>query len=148
MQPAVPPPPPRRRPRLLLTLLLLAAAFGAGFIPEWLEARRLRETLTTTSRDLRLTTLHRELGGASHEAQRNNFASAADAASRFFDDCAKLANTEPFAEEDRTRVALLGYAAQRDQVMALLSAGDPAARERLASMYLTMNGVLSRRVPQ
>ncbi|HVG24919.1 MAG TPA: hypothetical protein VND45_12240, partial [Thermoanaerobaculia bacterium] len=109
---------------------------------------RLRETLTTASRDLRLTTLHRELGVASHEAQRNNFASAADSASRFFDDCAKLANSEPFTGEERTRIALLGYAGQRDEVMALLSAGDPAARERLASMYLTMNGVLSRRGAQ
>lgn len=147
MQPAVPPPPTRRlSPRvILLTLLLLIAAFGAGFLPPWLEARRLRATLSTTSMDLRLLTLHRELGVASHEVQRNNYASASEAAARFFDDCARLANTEPFANDDRTRVALLGYAGQRDEVMALLAASDPAARERLAGLYLTMNGVLARR---
>lgn len=128
-----------------ITLLLLAIAFAAGFVPQWLEARRLRETLTRTSMELRLATLHRELGVASHEVQRNNFASASESAARFFDDCAKLANTEPFTNDDRTRVALLGYAAQRDEVMALLAAGDPAARERLAALYRTMNGVLMRR---
>ena len=123
----------------------MAVAFGAGYIPQWLQLRRLRETMTTTSMELRLATLHRELGVASHEAQRNNFASAGEAASRFFDDCAKLANTEPFTDDARTRVALSGYAAQRDEVMALLAASDPAARERLSSLYLTMNGVLGRR---
>ena len=123
----------------------MGVAFAAGYVPQWLELRRLRETLTTTSRELRLATLHRQLGVASHEAQRNNFASAGEAASRFFDDCAKLANTEPFTEDARTRIALSSYAAQRDEVMALLAASDPAVRERLLSMYLTMNGVLGRR---
>jgi hypothetical protein len=146
MQDAVPPPLPRKKSRALpLVVLLLLVAFGAGFVPQWMEARQLRETLKTTSMELRLATLHRELGVASHEAQRNNFASAAESASRFFNECAQLATTEPFAGDDRTRVALLSYAAQRDEVMALLAAGDPAARERLASLYLTMNGVLSRR---
>ena len=137
--------PAKKSSRLLLVLVLLVLAFAGGFVPQWLEARRLRETVTRTTMELRLATLHRELGVASHEVQRNNFASAAEAASRFFDDCAKLANTEPFSGDARTRVALLGYAGQRDEVMALLAAGDPAVRERLASLYLTMNGVLMRR---
>jgi hypothetical protein len=149
MQPSVTPPPSapirKRRPRFLLTLILLAIAFAAGYVPQWLEARRLRSTLTTTSMELRLATLHRDLGLASHEVQRNNFASASEAASRFFEDCAKLANTEPFVDDDRTRVALMGYASQRDEVMSLLAAGDPAVRDRLSALYLTMNGVLSRR---
>lgn len=148
MQSSASPPSPRRKSSartFLLTLLLLGVAFAAGYVPQWLELRRLRETLTTSSMELRLATLHRELGVASHEAQRNNFASAGEAAGRFFDDCAKLANTEPFVDDARTRVALSGYAAQRDEVMALIAAGDPAARERLASLYLTMNGVLARR---
>lgn len=135
----------RRRPRILLIVILLALAFGGGFVPQWLEARRLRETLETTSMELRLATLHRELGLASHEAQRSNFASASEAAGKFFGDCATLADSGPFKEDERTRNALSGYAAQRDEIMALLAAGDPAARERLASLYLTMNGVLGRR---
>ena len=147
MQPASAPPPRRRSAArsFFFTLLLMAAAFAAGFVPQWLEVRRLKETLTTTSMDLRLATLHRDLGVASHEAQRHNFASASEAAGRFFNDCATLASKEPFTDEPRTKVALTGYAAQRDEIMALLAASDPAALERLASLYLTMNGVLQRR---
>lgn len=125
--------------------VLLAIAFAAGFVPKWMEARTLRDSLSTTTMQLELATLHRLLGVASHEAQRNNYASAAESAGRFFDGCTSLAATEPFPEDPRTRVALQGYAAQRDEVMALLAAADPAARERLAGLYLTMNGVLARR---
>lgn len=148
LQPAAASPATTRRPsgrRFLLVVFLLAVAFGVGYIPQWLELRRLRATFATTSLELRLATLHRELGVASHEAQRNNFASAGEAASRFFSGCAELANEERFENDERTKVALTSYAAQRDEVMALLAASDPAVRERLAGLYLTMNGVLARR---
>lgn len=148
MQSAVSPPAVRRRNPLrtfVLVVFLLAIAFAAGFVPKWMEARRLQDSLAGTTMQLELATLHRLLGVASHEAQRNNYASAAESASRFFDGCASLATTEPFPDEPRTRVALQSYAAQRDEVMALLAAGDPSARDRLAGLYLTMNGVLARR---
>lgn len=153
MQPAPPPPvtqspPPRGNAgrRFLLVVFLLAAAFLGGFVPQWLEARSAKAALTTAELQLRLADAHRALGVASHEAQRSNYASAAQAAAQFFDQCGTLARTDHFAQEPRTRVALLSYTAQRDEVMALLSAGDPAARERLASLFLTMNGVLQRRL--
>jgi hypothetical protein len=153
MQPAPPPPPAPKSPpvrgntgrRFLLVLFLLAAAFLGGFVPQWLEARSLRDALASTELQYRLAEAHRTLGVASHEAMRNNYANAAEAAARFFDQCATLARTDAFAKEARTRVALLSYVQQRDEVMALLSAGDPAGRERLASMFLTMEGMLERR---
>ena len=127
-------------------LFLLIVAFGAGYVPQWLEVRKLSSTLTTTGMNLRLANLHRQIGLASHEAQRSNFASAAESARRFFDECGSLASTGEFAKDERTRAALLGYAAQRDEVMALLAGGDPAARERLAGIFLAMEGVLARRL--
>ena len=142
-----PPPPPRGNAgrRFLLVLFLLAAAFLGGFVPQWLEVRSLRATLAATDLQLRLTEAHRTLGVASQEAMRNNYANAAQAAAQFFDQCATLARSDAFAKEPRTQVALLSYTQQRDEVMALLSAGDPASRDRLATMFLTMEGVLERR---
>ena len=131
--------------RFVFVVFLLAVAFLGGFVPKWMEVRTLRTTLATTETQLKLANLHRLLGVASHEAQRNNYGSAGEAAGRFFSECAELATSESFAEEPRTLVALQSYAGQRDQVMALLAAGDPSVRERLLSMYLTMNGVLARR---
>ena len=129
----------------LLVIVLLAIAFGAGYVPPWMEARTLRAELQQTKLDLRLANLHRRLGVASHEAQRNNFASAGEQARIFFNECAALAQAESFADDPRTRVALESYAAQRDEIMALLAAADPAVRERLAGLYLTFDGVLERR---
>jgi len=110
-----------------------------------MEVRTLRTTLATAETELKLANLHRLLGVASHEAQRNNYGSAGEAAGRFFSECAELATAEQFSEEPRTRVALQAYASQRDQVMALIGAGDPSVREQLLGMYLTMDGVLARR---
>lgn len=125
--------------------MLIVAAFLGGFIPQWLDARNLRAELDRTDLELRLADAHRLLGIASHEAFRNDHASAAGAAAQFFDRAAALARVDAFDSDQRTRVALLSYTAQRDEIMALLSAGDPVARERLAGIYLTMHGVLERR---
>ena len=152
VRPAPPPPPPAATPaprkggrRFLLFVVLLALAYAGGFVPQWMESRKLSASLEKSELELELANLHRTLGVASHEAQRSNFASAAQAASQFFDRCATLANTPDLEKEARTRVALQAYVGQRDEIMALLSAGDPAARERLASMFLTMEGVMERR---
>lgn len=139
--------PPRRSSggRLLIVLFLLALAFGAGYVPQWLESRTLRAELVTADLELHLANAHRRLGVASQEAQRNNYANAAEAARQFFDESATLVRMNAFDGEPRTRVALLAYVAQRDQVMALLAAADPSSRETLASLFLTMDGVLARR---
>lgn len=146
MQPT-PPPVPRRNAgrRFLFVVLLLILSFLGGFGPQWWKARQLGAEVRTMDMQIRLAGAHRLLGVASHEAQRNNYASAGEAAAQFFEQCTALARTEPWESEPRTRVALLAYAAQRDEIMALLSAGDPAVRERLAGMYLAMDGVLGRR---
>jgi hypothetical protein len=154
MQPASAPPPPApprkgsrsSGKRVLLVLVLLVLAFAGGHVPQKLRADRLEETLRTTSLELELATAHRDLGIAALEAQRNNFANAAVAARRFFDACARLAPNPAFDKQPRTRIALGGYAAQRDEISVQLATGDPAVVHRLASLYLTMEGVLARRL--
>jgi len=149
LPPKQPPAPPERKRSsaklFFLVVLLLAAAFLGGYIPATMRARDLETTLHATRRDLILADLHRRIGVAAEEAQRNNFASAAAAARAFFDGCGGLAQTEPFTNQPRTRNAIVGYAAQRDEIMSQLAAADPAVKERLASLFLTMDGVLARR---
>jgi hypothetical protein len=126
-------------------VFLIALAFLGGFVPQWLEARKLAAELARTDLQFRLADVHRLLGVASHEAQRGNYPAAAQAAARFFDEAASLARADAFEQEQRTRVALLSYTTQRDEIMGLLGTGNPAAQLRLAGLYLTMNGVLERR---
>jgi hypothetical protein len=143
---ATPPPPrPRRFRWFLIVLFLLAASFLAGYVPQRIEANRAKEELAQVSLDHQLAELHRRLGVASHEAMRNNYASAAEAANAFFGGCSEFLLRYPMENEPRTRNAIASYAASRDAVMAQLAAADPAVRERLAGMFLAMDGVIARR---
>jgi hypothetical protein len=146
---STPPAVPERKRRsakfFFVMLLLLIAAFLGGFIPETMRARQLEATLHATQLNLRLADLHRRLGVAAEEAQRNNYASAAASAREFFNGCAALLQAEAFADQPRTRNAIIAYASYRNEVEAQLAIADPQVKERLAGLYLTMDGVLARR---
>ncbi|MDP9192549.1 MAG: hypothetical protein M3P06_12690 [Acidobacteriota bacterium] len=157
--PATPPPPkplvlaapsaPQKRGlsfrAILWIALLLLFAFGLGYVPKELERRRLTESAHAAQLDLRLATLHRQLGVASHEAQRSNFANAANAARAFFEGCRTVVHEYPMEDQPRTRLALQAYAASSDKILGQLANADPAVKEELASLYLTMDGVLARK---
>ena len=155
MQPATPPPPPvpaaapARRPSparwVLAALVLLAVAFLAGYVPQKIRADRAEESLQVTKLDLELANIHRDLGIAALEAQRNNFANASAAAAAFFDGCSSLAQSELLVNEPRTRVALGSYAGSRDEISVQLATANPQVAQRLAGLYFTMQGVLARR---
>lgn len=123
----------------------MVLAFVAGYVPKELDLRRTRAQLDTTALDLRLSDLHRRLGVASHEAQRNNFGVAMNEARAFFDGCRKLTHEADFSAQPRTKLALAAYGSQGDLILGQLANADPAAKEQLASLYLTMNGVIARR---
>ena len=127
-------------------VLLVAIAFGAGYVPKALEARHLRATLEKTTLDLRLANLHRQLGVASQEAQRSNYANAAAAARTFFDGCRQLSHEPVFMDQPRTREAIAAYAGYGEDIVPRLTNGDPTVREKLGGLYLAMQGVLDRRL--
>lgn len=128
----------------IIGILLLAAVFAAGYVPLKLELNRTQEKLQSMELDLKLANLHRELGAASHEAQRNNFAVAADHAAKFFSGCREIEASIP-ETQPRTKIAISSYAGSRDLIMGDLAMADPATKERLAGLYLAMQGVLERR---
>jgi hypothetical protein len=129
----------------VIVIVLMVLAFLAGFVPKELELRRTRAKLATASLDLQLSDLHRRLGVASHEAQRNNFGLAMTEARAFFEGCRKLTYQQRFEGQPRTKLALTAYGTQGDTILGQLANADPMAKQRLASLYLTMNGVLARR---
>lgn len=154
MQTAAPPPsaPSQSAPKsqhrlrsILIVIALLIAAFLIGYVPQRLAASRAERELASVRFDREIANLHRQLGVASHEAMRNNYASAAAAAGKFFDGLTEFVNTHPLDAYPRTRAAFGSYVASRDGIMAQLAAGDPATRDALAGMFLAMDGVIQRR---
>ena len=130
---------------ILWVFFLLLLSFTLGYGPAKLESHRIETQLRSVELDLRLSDLHRQIGVASEEAQRNNFANAATAASAFFDGCGSVLASYPLEDRQRTRIALSAYAGQREVIMGQLAVADPQVKEELSSLYLTMNGVLERR---
>ena len=133
-----------QRKQVLIAAALIAFAFLIGYIPNELASRGLAKQLRTKELELRLANLHRQLGMASHEAQRNDYAVAAETARRFFEGCRNTAFAFRFENRPRTQLALQGYAQSGDVILGELANGDPAVKERLATMFVTMDGVLQR----
>jgi hypothetical protein len=129
----------------LIAVPLLILAFLIGWLPKELEGRRLTSTLRATELELRLANLHRELGVASHEAMGGNYPAAGLAAMSFFDGCQTLAESGALDDRIRTRTALDAYAGNRADILEKLATADPAVRQQLSSLYLTMDGVIERR---
>jgi hypothetical protein len=134
-----------QRKHVVIAAALIALAFLIGYIPNEIASRRLSQTLRATQLDLRLANLHRQLGIASQQAQLNNYGVSARLAADFFNGCRTAVEDFRFQDRPRTRIALQSYAQQGDTLLGQLAAGDPSAKERLASMFLTMDGVLQRR---
>jgi len=110
MQPATTATPAPKKARLSVRALLwiaflLAFAFFLGYGPKEWERRQVEATLQSTRRDLRLANLHRQLGVATQEAQRNNFGNASAAARTFFDGCRAVLDEYDFEELPRTKMA-------------------------------------------
>lgn len=129
----------------MITAVLVIVAFAAGYVPKDIEAGRVTESLTAMDRELRLATLHRQLGLASHEANRNNYPAAASAAHAFFDGCRAAVNELDLDDRPRTRLALDAYASSAPEILTQLNLGNPAMKEQLASLYITMHGVIERK---
>src|ERR1051325_8420953 len=77
------------------------------------------------------------------QPSKNSRAAAAALAKLFR--CASSAATPRRRGRSASRNAIASYVAQRDEIMNQLATADPQVRERLASMYLVMDGVLARR---
>jgi hypothetical protein len=139
---------PRRDSPLRLIAVgaaLLIAVFLLAWLPGERKLRRVETALQTADLELRLATAHRKLGVASHHAARGDYPETGIAAMQFFRDCAALAESGDLDHRPRTKTAIASYAASRDSILGQIAAADPAVHERLASLYMVMNGVIQRR---
>jgi hypothetical protein len=140
----------RNRGRIIGTLLSALVIFLLGFIPPTLRARSAAQELTRMSAqsaekdavlararlDTQVARLRGTLGKAFYEANRNNFASAAEQAAAFFDgvrDAGTSSAMQPGSERQRLLQQML---ARREEIAADLARADPGAKEKLAAMFL------------
>lgn len=120
----------RARKRLLLATGVVLA-FAAGFGWQYLRAERLDDRLEETVRELEMARLEATLGAAAVEAQRGGFEAARQLTSEFFTGLQRQMDRVP-ADERRELEEILG---RRDQLITLLSRGDPEGRDLLVRTF-------------
>lgn len=106
--------------------------FLLGYIPSWLKTRSVQEQNSRLEYKLKLAELHGRLGMMSYEANRNNYANAAQFSTAFFSDLRKVADdTESGTLKQKVQPIL----SRRDEITANLAEPNPGVKEKLAQMY-------------
>ena len=115
----------------------LLLAFLLGLLPMWWAKMSVDYELTEARRELKRGQLQNTLSSAAIYSRRGEYETARQAASGFFTDVqaeVDNANSSVLAAAEKTQMpAILGT---RDDIITLLSRGDPASGERLSDVYV------------
>ena len=116
--------------KLILWLVLLVIGFLAGFIPQYLETRRVRFALREANEErnsCRSGLATSQLGNIAAmlylEATRKNYGTAGEYSSRLFTQIQQVLST---TADSPVKAALTDVLGARDTVTADLARGDPA----------------------
>ncbi|MFY9608416.1 MAG: hypothetical protein WAU45_07365 [Blastocatellia bacterium] len=118
--------------RLAMRAGVLIAVFSLGYIPSWVSARNVQEQNTRLERRLKMVDLHNRLGMTSYEANRNNYANAAQMSTDFFNGLKEMIDT---TGDEGLKKELQPISARRDEITTNLAQADPGVKEKLAQMY-------------
>ena len=106
-------------------------AFLLGYVPSCGSARQKAEL----ERQVRLADLRDNIGMASYEVNRNNYATATEFAGIFFDNLQKMIGE---ARDEAFKQKLQPLLARRDEITTNLAQADPVVKEKLAQMYASV----------
>ena len=131
-------------PRFIIYACVLLVIFLLGFVPMWLKARAVANSLVQTEHQLILVKLQNSLASAVIDARRGDYEPARHAASQFF--------TSLRAEIDKGDISNFTQAqkgglqvvfAGRDEVITLLARSDPASADRLSDLYVAYRKIMN-----
>ena len=124
--------------RVVLYVSLSLGFFLLGFVPMWLKANNAAEQRDVAQREVRLRQLQNSLAAAVVDVQRGEYEPARQTTSEFYTSLRHQLDAEEasvFTASQREKLRPL--LAERDHVITLLARSDPAAVDRLFSIYST-----------
>ncbi len=142
-----------RKARFLIAAVLLLVAFLSGFIPQYLKSReataqalQAQTQLAAAQAQLRLATLQNNLGMILVEVEQNNFQTAKERSTRFFDE---LRQTIALTRDDGQKQRLTTLLNHRDEVTSDLTTLNAETAVKLRSLYLNFSpGATVEQPPQ
>jgi hypothetical protein len=121
------------RNRIILAAVLLIFVFGAGFLPQYAKAKRLKNELRQARQENSLAQL-RDLAALAYlQASQKNYGLAAGTSTRFFNRTREVANQTP---DSSGRKALEDLMSFRDKITAGLAKGDPGALNDVQILFV------------
>ena len=111
---------------------VVICAFLLGYVPSCAGERSANQQKAQLEYKVRLGDLRDKVGMASYEANRNNYANAAQFSGEFFDGLLSLIGD---TRDDQFKQKLQQIAARRDEITTNLAQADPVVKEKLAQMY-------------
>ena len=112
--------------------VVLIAVFLLGYLPATMNSQRAQVQRSDLEYKLRLAELRSQLGMSSYEANRNNFANAAQFSSEFFDG---LRNIVDATRDETLKQKLQAVLSRRDEITTNLAEANPVVKEKLSQMY-------------
>jgi hypothetical protein len=134
--------------RIALYVTLSLGFFLLGFVPMWLRAGDAVEQRDVAQREVRLRQLQDTLATAMVDVHRGEYEPARQATSDFYTNLRHqidAGDASIFTTSQREKLRPL--LAERDEVITLLARSDPAAVDRLFSIYSTYKNLNNRVAP-
>ena len=129
--------------RRLLFLAALVVVYLAGFIPTWLKLRDQTAQREKAEHALTSTRIVKDLGSATIDARRAQYEPARLEASAFFTAARyEIDAGDKSALTRQQRDALGPLLAPRDELITLLARNDPAAADRLSTLYVAVRKIV------
>jgi hypothetical protein len=107
-----------------------------GLVPTGVKLMQTQRERDALQHQLRTAHLEMNLSSAAVMARHGDYTAAREAASRFFVDAGQAVDSGDDSLTPAQAAYLQSALADRDPMIALLSRGDPAAAERLTTMYV------------
>ena len=129
------------RNRFVIWFIVVVVVFLAGFVPEYLSARRLTNELSRVAQENRYAELRDQAGLVYFLASQKNYGLAGSAATRFFARAGEAASQMHDRNAGKPLQDLLNL---RDKITAELAKGDPVALNDLQTLYVNTRRATGR----
>jgi flagellar biosynthesis/type III secretory pathway M-ring protein FliF/YscJ len=117
---------------------VLIVVFLLGLIPMWLTASERGARLAETQRELKIAQMHDTIASAVIDARRAEYEAARQSASNFFTNLrAEMERENDSVLTEAQRESVRPLFTQRDEIITLLSRGDPVSGDRLSNFYIS-----------
>lgn len=134
--------------RWLIFAILILVAFLAGLLPMAWKYMGTSSELRQANAKVARTQLENTLAAAALYARRGEYETARQNASKFFTDAKAVidsSSTDVLSTNEKTVVN--DMLAGRDDIITLLSRGDPASADRLSEIYVGFRSAATVTVP-